>query len=68
MAELLVQAATIYLAVGAVVAAAFLLFGLDRVDPRARGAYLFRPMIAPGLILLWPLVLPRWIALARNRS
>ena len=67
MAELIVHAVTVYLAIGAVVAAAFLLFGLDRIDPRARGAYLFRPMIAPGLILLWPLVLPRWRALTRNR-
>ncbi len=67
MAELIVQAATVYLGVGGVVALAFLLFGIDRVDPQARGAYLFRPMIAPGLVLLWPLVLTRWAALARGR-
>ncbi len=68
MAELIVQAVTVYLAAGGAVAAAFLLFGLDRIDPRARGAYLFRPMIAPGLVLLWPLVLLRWRALARERA
>lgn len=68
MADLIVQAATVYLGVGGVVALAFLLLGIDRVDPQARGAYLFRPMIAPGLVLLWPLVLARWAALARGRA
>lgn len=66
MAELIVLAATVYLVAGAVVAAVFLLFGIDRVDPQARGAYAFRPMIAPGVVLLWPLVLHRWVALERR--
>lgn len=67
MAELIVQGATLYLLVGMAVAAAFLLFGIDRVDAQARGAYAFRPLIAPGAVLLWPLVLQRWIALERRR-
>lgn len=67
MAELIVQGATLYLLVGLAVAAAFLLFGIDRVDAQARGAYAFRPLIAPGVVLLWPLVLQRWIALERRR-
>lgn len=68
MGELIVQVATIYLAVGVVVAVLFLLFGIDRIDPQARGAYLFRPMIAPGLVLLWPLVAWRWLALERTHA
>jgi hypothetical protein len=68
MAELIVHAATVYGAIGGVVAALFLLFGIDRIDPAARGAYAFRPMIAPGIVLLWPIVLIRWAVLERRRS
>lgn len=49
-----------YLSIGAVVSTAFLVLGLDRVDPGARGALAFRPLIVPGLVLLWPLVLAIW--------
>jgi hypothetical protein len=52
--------------VGALVAAGFLLFGFDRVDPGAHEAYAVRPLLVPGLVLLWPLVLWRWIALSRK--
>ena len=53
-----------YLVVGAAIAIAFVAFGLERVMPAARGAYAFRPLIMPGLILLWPLVLLRWWCLS----
>ncbi len=46
---------------GLLVGLAFLLFGLDRLDPAAAGAYAFRPLLLPGLALLWPLVLWRWL-------
>lgn len=65
MAELLIGAVETYGMIGAGVAAVFLLFGVDRVEPSARGSYLFRPLVAPGVILLWPLVLWRWLALER---
>ena len=55
-----------YVALGAAAAVAFLLAGLDRTMPSARGAYAFRPLLLPGLILLWPLVLWRWVALVRG--
>ncbi len=54
-----------YAAVGFLTALAFLAFGLARLDPGARGAYGFRPLLLPGLLLLWPLVLVRWAILAR---
>jgi hypothetical protein len=57
----LLQAASIYGAAGFGVAVAFLLFGLERAAPSARGAYAFRPLLVPGLMLLWPLVLWRWL-------
>lgn len=55
-----------YGTVGVLVAAAFLLVGLDRVAPAARGAYAFRPLLMPGLVLLWPLVVFRWAMLLRT--
>ncbi|MBK1660216.1 hypothetical protein [Paracraurococcus ruber] len=64
-AELLLAAAGAYGACGLAVGLLFLLRGLDRVDPAARGAHAFRPLLLPGLLLLWPLVLWRWRVLAR---
>ena len=60
IANLVLNFATVYAAIGCLVAAAFLIFGLDRIDPTARGAYAFRPLLIPGSILLWPVVLWRW--------
>ena len=67
-ATLLIMIAQAYGLVGALFAFAFLAFGLDRIDPRARGAYAFRPLLVPGLVMLWPLALARWIAVARSPS
>ncbi|MBY0613400.1 MAG: hypothetical protein K2P80_14570 [Beijerinckiaceae bacterium] len=64
IANLLLTIALAYAAIGCVVAAAFLVFGIDRVDPTAHGAYAFRPLLAPGAIMLWPVVAWRWRALA----
>lgn len=57
-----------YGAVGVVLGLAFLLWGIDRVDPSAKGAYAFRPLLMPGLVLLWPVVAIRWAVLARRRA
>ena len=59
----LVWLASLWLYAGGAVAAVFLLVGIDRVEANARGAYLFRPLLVPGIILLWPIVLWRWLAL-----
>lgn len=64
-AELVVWTGGAYGVSGLAAGLAFLLFGLERVDHNARGAYAFRPLLVPGLVLLWPLVLWRWRALAR---
>ena len=48
LAEIIVALATAYAALGMAVAVAFLLLGLERVDPAARGAYAFRPLLLPG--------------------
>jgi hypothetical protein len=49
-----------YALVGLVVAVAFLLVSLDRFDPSAHDRVAFRPLLVPGLALLWPFVLFRW--------
>ncbi|MEL6168676.1 MAG: hypothetical protein AAFR35_08285 [Pseudomonadota bacterium] len=58
----------IYLWSGAAVAALFLTWGIDRIDPDARGAYVFRPILVPGVMLLWPIVLWRWWVLESGRD
>jgi hypothetical protein len=52
--------------IGLAVAVVFLLVGFDKVDPAARDAYAVRPLLLPGLVLLWPLVVWRWIGLSRR--
>ncbi|MTH96164.1 hypothetical protein [Roseibium sp. RKSG952] len=64
---LLIDIGRYYLLAGLVVAAFFLGVGIDRVDPSARGAFVFRPLLIPGICLLWPLVLIRWFVLEKQR-
>jgi hypothetical protein len=65
-AAVVVEAGRLWLVAGLLTAAAFLTVGIDRVDPSARGAFAFRPLLVPGVLLLWPLVLWRWAALERR--
>jgi hypothetical protein len=59
-ASILLAFAQAYLALGAALGLGFLLFGLERLAPAARGAYAFRPLLLPGLAALWPYVAWRW--------
>lgn len=65
MAADLIWLAQVYLGFGAVSAAAFLVIGIDRVDENARGVWVFRPFLVPGILLIWPLVLLRWWQMER---
>lgn len=67
MAALIIDGVLGYAAIGAVLALAFLLWGIDRIDPAAAGGYAFRPLLVPGVVLLWPLVAARWFVLERRR-
>lgn len=58
-ADLIVALVQAYAGLGAVAAALFLTVGIGRIDPEARGSYLFRLLMIPGAIGLWPLVLWR---------
>jgi len=60
-ATLVIAVAMAYAGVGLLVALAYLLLGLDESDPAARQSYAFRVLLGPGLALLWPLVLYRWL-------
>jgi len=59
MGQAIILASEAYAATGGLVAAWFLLWRIEQIDPSARGAYAFRPLLVPGIVLLWPLVLWR---------
>ncbi len=67
MAAFIIDAVLVYAVIGTALALVFLLWGIDRIDPAAAGAYAFRPLLIPGLVLLWPLVAARWVVLERRR-
>ncbi|MDJ0612659.1 MAG: hypothetical protein QNJ29_03220 [Rhizobiaceae bacterium] len=62
-AEIILSIVNIWIMIGGVIAFVFLLFGIDRIDEDARGAYVFRPLLIPGILLIWPMVLWRWLRL-----
>ena len=64
----LVLAGTYYLYAGAAVAVVFLLYGLGRLDENAQDAWVFRPVLIPGVLLIWPLVIWRWTVLFRGEE
>ena len=59
-AATLIWIAQAYCLTGAAVAAVFLTIGMDRIDEDARGAYAFRPLLIPAVLLIWPLIIWRW--------
>ena len=62
LAELFVDAFTLYAALGVVFAMAFVARGISRIDTHAEGAGLaFRLIVFPGVVALWPVLLNRWI-------
>ncbi|MEO0567002.1 MAG: hypothetical protein AAF066_04670 [Pseudomonadota bacterium] len=67
-AETLLRIIEIWLMCGAGVAAVFLTIGIDRIDPAARGAYAYRPLLIPGVLMIWPLVVWRWIILELGQN
>lgn len=65
LAATLLWIGELWLWAGAAVAALFLTIGIDRVDEDARDAYVFRPLLIPGILMIWPLVLWRWWQIER---
>ena len=61
MAALILIVLSNYLCAGAIFGIAFVWRGADRIDPATRGAPLvFRLLILPGAIALWPMLALRW--------
>lgn len=61
-AQLLVQALTLYVGVGAAFAAMFLWRWVGRLDSAAEhGTWGFRVLVLPGVAVFWPLFLVRVI-------
>jgi hypothetical protein len=66
-AQILLSALSLYGALGAIFAVAFVCRGIEQVDPAARHAPLgFRLIVAPGSAALWPLLLVRWVQAVRQ--
>lgn len=68
LAEAVLGAAAVWAGIGLGVALLFLSLAVGRIDPQAAGAYVFRVLLIPGIVLLWPLVLWRWWSLASGRA
>jgi len=57
-----------YAAAGVAFAVPFLIFGIDRVDSGAKDApFLFRLLVFPGVVALWPLIARKWRAARSGR-
>ncbi|MEP6750501.1 MAG: hypothetical protein ABJB86_22380 [Bacteroidota bacterium] len=60
--EIVLLLTTFYLFCGLVFAIVFVLQGLAVVDKGARGSSIgFKIIILPGIVLLWPVLLKKWI-------
>lgn len=58
IAQLIIMIVKGYLLCGLIFAIPFILFGIHRVDPAAKGGTIaFRLMVLPGITLFWPLLL-----------
>lgn len=58
----------IWCSIGAILALIFLTIGIDRIDEDAQGAYVFRLLLIPAILLIWPLVMWRWYILESKRD
>jgi hypothetical protein len=57
----------VYLSCGLVFGSAFVTIGVGRVDFAARGtSVLFRLLILPATVVLWPLLATKWIKALRQ--
>ena len=67
--EFFLGVAEAYVISGIFFAIAFVARGVRRVDPSVTGSSLgFYAMILPGTVLLWPILLAKWIAAGRARG
>ena len=67
-ADTILMLVQIWVWAGIATAAVFLSVGMDRVEPNARTSFIFRPLLIPATVILWPLVLWRWFVLETGRD
>ena len=62
VATWIVAAVGIYILIGVLFALAFVVKGVNRLEPSAaEGSRGFRVLIFPGAVALWPLLAKRWL-------
>ncbi len=62
LAEWVVRLVLLYALVGVIFGIAFVLRGVNRIDPVApESTWGFRLVILPGVVALWPLLARRWL-------
>ena len=66
LAQFIVRAIEVWLGFGLCFGLWFIAIAIDRIDPSARGAYVFRPLLLPGLAALWPYAILRYLRLRRT--
>ena len=67
MVEAILIIAVVYLLLGVLFVIPFLMKGLTKVDKGALGSTVgFKIIIVPGVIVLWPLMLRKWLAASRE--
>ena len=65
--QIVLSALGIYLITGLLFGLVFIIAGVQRTDHAASGAGIgFRLIIFPGVAVLWPLLLSRWIRVTRS--
>jgi len=64
---LMLFATELYLIAGFLFSLAFIFWGLASFDPDAKGTGpIFRILIFPGLVVLWPIIFVKWIKKGRD--
>jgi hypothetical protein len=64
----ILMVAMVYLLAGALFTLFFLSTGLEKIDTTAHGSgWGFRLIIIPGTIVLWPVLLKKWMRIKKKR-
>lgn len=67
MATAILSIVGLYVIVGLIVGVAFVLRGVNRVDAAAADSpFVFRVVIFPGCVGLWPILLWKWVMPGRG--
>jgi len=59
----------VYVVPGLLVGVGFVMFGVGKVDPTAAGSpIVFRVLILPGCVALWPVMLVKWLRVGKEQA